>query len=119
MVEAENLDRESVAQESMAQEAEALYVGRVELGEGVLNVRSEPGGSVIGQLQKGDLVNVLEDLGEWVKIAGAGTEGFAAKRYICFAQSVQRMRLVIEDEAGNAFVLEGGFVLRMTDGPID
>ena len=96
-----------------------LYTGRVEIGGGTLNVRSAPGGAVIGQLGKGEMVDVLEDEGEWLKIAWEGGHGYVAKRYICFAGSAQKTQLVIEDEAGNVFAAEGNIRIRMASGPID
>ena len=100
------------------QETQCLYVGRVEVS-GTLNVRDAPGGSVIGSLARGQEVDVLSDEGEWVKIACAGGTGYAAKRYICFAQAKQEARIVITDEEGFAFTPVGGFTLRIAAGPID
>ena len=100
------------------QEAGCLYMGRVET-KGTLNVRAAPGGSIIGSLSPGDEVEVLRDEGEWVEIAFRGGTGYAAKRYICFAQAKQDARIVITDEEGNAFAPAGGFTLRITSGPVD
>lgn len=100
------------------QEEKCLYMGRVEVS-GMLNVRDAPGGSVIGKLAPGETVDVLSDEGEWVRIAHAGGVGYAAKRYICFAQAKQEARMVITDEEGLAFVPVGGFTVRVTAGPVD
>lgn len=102
----------------MQQEAKALYVGRVEVS-GMLNVRAAPGGSVIGCLAPGEEVDVLSDEGEWVEIAYKNGMGYAAKRYICFAQAKQEARIVITDEEGIAFTPAGGFTLRIASGPVD
>ena len=99
-------------------ETQCLYVGRVEAG-GRLNVRSAPGGSVIGSLARGDEVDVLRDEGEWVEIAFEGATGYAAKRYICFARAKQEARIIITDEEGIAFAPAGGFTLRIVAGPVD
>lgn len=101
------------------QEKSGLYTGRVEIGRGALNVRSSPGGGIIGQIAKGERVCVLADEGEWVKIAFGDETGYAAKRYICFAESTQKPYLVIEDEKGNVFAAEGSIKMRMASGPID
>lgn len=100
------------------QEAGCLYVGRVET-KGALNVRTAPGGSIIGSLSPGDEVEVLRDEGEWVEIAFQSRTGYAAKRYVCFAQARQDARIVITDEEGNAFAPAGGFTLRIISGPVD
>ena len=100
------------------QETQGLYVGRVEVS-GMLNVRDAPDGAVIGKLAPGEEVDVLRDEGEWVEIAYAGSTGYAAKRYICFAQARQEARIIITDEEGFAFVPVGGFTLRMEAGPVD
>ena len=101
------------------EQTERLYTGRVELGRGTLNVRDAPQGRVIGQLKSGEMVDVLEDMGEWVRIASDTGEAYAAKRYIYFAQAAEAARFVIEDEAGHAFAPEGGFSVRLASGPID
>lgn len=100
------------------QETQGLYVGRVEVS-GMLNVRDAPDGAVIGKLAPGEEVDVLRDEGEWVEIAYVGGTGYAAKRYICFAQARQEARIIITDEEGFAFVPVGGFTLRMEAGPVD
>ena len=105
-------------QEDAGQE-NRLYTARVETDGGMLNVRDAPGGRVIGSLAPGEEVGVLCDEGEWAEIAyGSGT-GYAAKRYLCFAQSSQTVRIIIEDEEGNAFAPVGGFTLRLSAGPVD
>ena len=98
---------------------ESLYTGQVELNSGKLNVRDNPDGKVIAQLERGSMVEVLLDKGEWVKIGFEGGTGYAAKQYICFVQAKQEMRLVIEDEEGNTYTPKGGFTLRTATGPID
>lgn len=98
---------------------DCLYTGRVELSRGTLNVRDAPEGRVTGQLSSGETVAVLEDNGEWVRIAYDTGEGYAAKRYIYFVQADAAARLVIEDEAGHAFAPEGGISVRIASGPID
>jgi len=101
------------------EQMESLYTGRVELRSGKLNVRDNPEGKVIHQLEAGSMVEVLLDEGEWVKIGFEGGIGYAAKQYICFAQAKQEVRLVIEDEEGKAYTPKGGFTLRIASGPID
>ena len=98
---------------------ESLYVGRVEVKQGTLNMRSEPQGPVMAQLSAGELVDVLADEGEWVRIACGAGEGYAAKRYILFAQAKTQARLVIEDDQGRIFTPEGGAAVRIASGPID
>ena len=97
----------------------ALYTGRVALESGVLNVRSEPGGSVIGSVSDGTEVNVLADFGEWVQIEYAGGAGYAAKRYICFVRAQQHVQLVVEDGEGKTFLPVGGITARIVTGEID
>ncbi|MBQ2833918.1 MAG: SH3 domain-containing protein [Clostridia bacterium] len=94
-----------------------LYLGRVELSGGKLNIRARPGGEVIDALENGREVQVITDEGEWLGIAyGEQKAGFAAKRYIVFVSAAQRARLVIEDEAGNCFAPEGGVTVRLEEG---
>jgi len=97
----------------------ALYTGRAALDSGVLNVRSEPGGTVIGSITDGTEVNVLADFGEWVQIEHAGSTGFAAKRYICFVRAQQHAQLVVEDGEGHTFLPAGGMTARIVTGEID
>lgn len=96
-----------------------LYTGRAQLDSGVLNVRSEPGGSVIGAVKSGEEVQVLADLGEWVQIEHAGVTGFAAKRYICFVKGTQDTRLFVTDENGKTFLAEGDVTVKIVSGEID
>lgn len=100
--------------------AEVLYIGRVETSSGALNVRETPGGSVMGMLEKGQEVTVLGEEGQWLTIAYGEGIGYAAKAYIAFAKSAQQTaRIVIEDEAGNVFIPQGGYAARLAAGPID
>ena len=96
-----------------------LYTGRVELSSGVLNVRSEPGGSVIGAVKGGEEVDVLADLGEWAQIEHAGITGFAAKRYICFVRAEQDARLALSDSEGRTFFPQGDVTVKIVSGEID
>ena len=97
----------------------ALYTGRVELTSGVLNVRSEPEGSVIGAVKGGEEVEVLADLGEWAQIEHAGVSGFAAKRYICFVRAAQDARLIVVDGSGKAFEATGDVTVKVVSGEFD
>jgi len=101
------------------EEKKTLYTGRVVLDGGVLNVRSEPGGSVIGTIENGAQVEVLGDEGEWLVIAYAQEAGCVAKRYVRFEGVTQNVQVVIEDEAGNTFLPGGGFAVRVVMGAID
>jgi len=50
-----------------------------------LNIREKPdiSSAVIGQLKKGDIVEVYNDLGEWLQIFNNGQHrGFVVKQYI-------------------------------------
>lgn len=100
--------------------AEALYTGRVETRGGVLNVRSAPGGEVIGQLAPGEEAAVLGEKDEWLQIAYGEGIGYVSKRFMVWAKSAeQTARLIIEDEKGNVFMPEGGFTVKLAAGPID
>lgn len=96
-----------------------LYTGRVEIQGGVLNVRSAPGGLVTGTLEKGSEVQVLADGGAWVEIAYSGGSGYAAKQYIVFVKAAADARLVVTDEQGHAFPIEGEATIRIAAGAID
>lgn len=96
-----------------------LYTGRVEIQSGVLNVRSAPGGPVIGMLERGDEVQVLCDGGAWVEIAYGGGSGYAAKQYIVFMKAAADARMVVTDGQGNAFPIEGEATIRIAAGAID
>lgn len=96
-----------------------LYTGRVEIQSGVLNVRSTPGGPVIGTLQRGDEVQVLADGGAWAEIAYDGGTGYAAKQYIVFQAAPTDVRLVVTDETGHAFTIGGEATIRAAAGAID
>ena len=101
-------------------QSEALYIGRVDTRSGALNVRGTPGGSVIGTIARGESVRVIGEEGEWLAIEYGGEIGYAAKRFIQWAQGTQETaRLVIEDEEGNTFLPKGAFSVRLADGPID
>lgn len=96
-----------------------LYMGRVEIGSGVLNVRSAPEGGVIGTLDRGETVQVLADDGDWLCVGFGGGSGYVAKRYVCFDAPAAAPRLVIEDEEGNVFTPVGSIWLRAGAGEID
>ena len=113
-------DRAESRTENRTEETGMLYTGRVETQGGALNVRQTPGGSVIGQIERGQQVEVLGDTGKWLAIAYGGGLGYAAKEYIVFEGSAQKgARMVIEDEAGRTFIPEGGYTVRLAEGPID
>ena len=97
-----------------------LYTGRVKTSGGVLNVRSTPGGPVVGTLASGDEVEVLADEGAWVRISyGAMEEGYVSKQYVIFKQAASDARLVVTDEEGNAFALGSEATVRIVSGEID
>ncbi len=55
----------------------------VTMNSGTLNIRSVPGGGVIGSLNNGEDVQVLSESGAWVRIAAAGgREGWVAAQYL-------------------------------------
>lgn len=49
-----------------------------------LNVRSQPNteSDVLGKLTKGDIVNILQELTDWLKINYKGSEAFIYKQYV-------------------------------------
>ena len=96
-----------------------LYTGRVELDSGVLNVRTQPGGEVIGTIAGGEEVGVLGENGDWLEIVHGEGTAYAAKKYIRFVKAQQDARLIIEDDAGNVFIPVGGFAARIVSGAID
>lgn len=59
-------------------------VGRVNLASGTLNVRAAPGMSsrVVGTLQNGDIVLILQSLPGWEYIRAGNVSGYVASRYI-------------------------------------
>lgn len=98
----------------------ALYIGRTETRGGALNVRRAPGGSVIGQLANGEEVPVLGAEGQWLQIEYDGGIGYVSRSFMTWARSAQQAaRLIIEDDAGNVFMPEGGFTVKTAEGPID
>lgn len=98
---------------------DVLYTGRVELTGGVLNVRSEPGGSVIGQIKGGEEVGVLADLGEWAEIAYGEKSGFVAKQYVRFESVKQHPKIVVEGADGKTLISEGPLAIRLCEGAVD
>lgn len=69
------------AEEAMA--AAALgALGRVITKTDPLSLRNAPDGSIITVIPKGSTVAVLEEIGEWYRVAFGGVIGYAAKRYI-------------------------------------
>jgi hypothetical protein len=48
----------------------------------ILNLRSSPNGSVIGQLTKNTAVDILEDSGDWLKVNAGGQVGFVSAQFI-------------------------------------
>ena len=100
--------------------APALYIGRAETRGGALNVRQAPGGGVIGQLTPGEEAPVLGEEGQWLQIAYGDGIGYVSRSFMVWARSAEgTARLIIEDDAGNVFMPEGGFTLRMAEGPVD
>lgn len=100
--------------------AQALYIGRVDTRSGALNVRQTPGGSVIGQIERGAEVPVLGEEGQWLQIAHGDGIGYVSRSFMAFArQAGQAARLIVEDDEGNVFIPKGGFSVRMAEGPID
>lgn len=100
--------------------AQALYIGHVKTAGGGLNIRRTPGGGVIGMLEAGEEVTVLGDEGAWLAIAYGSGIGYASKAYIVYEKAEEEsMRFVIEDDAGNVFIPEGGYSVKMASGPID
>lgn len=55
-----------------AKKKEGVVVG------GTLNVRNAPGGSIIGSLQSGDVIEILEEQDEWYKI----DKGFVMAKFV-------------------------------------
>lgn len=96
-----------------------LYTGRVETKSGVLNVRSAPGGAVVGMLVSGDEVQVLSDEGAWVTIPYGSSEGYVSKQYIIFQQAATDVRLVVTDEEGHAVAIGSEATVRIAAGAID
>jgi len=61
----------------------------------VLNIRKLPtsNGDIIGKLKKGDIVNVLKELNEWIRIIYNGKEAYVAKQYV----SLNDVPLVVDN----------------------
>jgi len=98
----------------------AIYIGRVETRGGELNVRQAPGGDVFGRLAPGEEAAVLGEDGQWLQIAYGDGIGYVSKSFMSWARSAQQpARLIIEDEAGNVFMPEGGFTVKAATGPVD
>ena len=51
------------------------------------NVRAEAGGTVIGRVERGEIVQIVEQVGDWmhVRIEGDGVEGFVHRSLIAEA----------------------------------
>lgn len=82
--------------------------GIVRTQGGRLNVRRRPDGEVIGQLENGCEVQILDQEGDWLRIVWGEEGGYAAAAYISREATGER-RLRIVDEAGNVFEPVGGF----------
>lgn len=114
------IDRAAADEGKKNDAGQALYTGRVKTEIGGLNVRRTPGGEVIGMLERGEEVAVLGDEGTWLTIEYGDGIGYVSKMYIAYEKEAKETtRLVIEDEAGNVFIPEGGYSVRMATGPID
>lgn len=61
-------------------------VGTVSVTSGNLNVRNQPNtnSQVIGKLQNGDRVNIIERINNWFKISNENLSGYVNSRYIIF-----------------------------------
>ena len=61
-----------------------IPAGRVRLASGTLNVRSAPSenAAVVGTLQNGEIVLILQTLPGWDYVRADGTTGYAASQYI-------------------------------------
>lgn len=53
-----------------------------------LNLRTSPGGSVIGSLSNGTTVNILGTSGSWYKVTANGKSGYVSSAYISNSQSI-------------------------------
>ncbi|OAA93756.1 SH3 domain-containing protein [Clostridium coskatii] len=53
-----------------------------------LNLRTSPGGSVIGSLANGTAVNILGTSGSWYKVTANGKSGYVSSSYISNSQSI-------------------------------
>lgn len=60
--------------------SDAVSVGEVTVD--VLNVRADPGGTLIGQVPLGTQLQVENDLGDWSEVRFNGGRGFVASRYL-------------------------------------
>lgn len=112
--------RDEAKEGNAADAAQALYIGRVDTRSGALNVRQAPGGSVIGQIERGAEAPVLGEEGQWLQIAYGGGIGYVSRSFMAFAKHAEpAARLIIEDDEGNVFIPKGGFSVKMALGPID
>ena len=59
-------------------------MGIVSINSGNLNVRSGPSinTDIVGKLQNGDTVEVLENENDWFKIRSDGLSGYVSSRFI-------------------------------------
>ncbi len=87
----------------------------VKTAGGKLNVRQEPDGRVIGQLESGSEIEILEEAGEWLRIHfGESRSGYVFAAYIS-RQAAMKKRMRIVDEAGNIYDMEGAFTVRVIE----
>lgn len=64
-----------------------------------LNLRTKPSISSVskGKFYNGTPVQVLEDLGEWVKVSVSGLEGYMLKEYITFGEDMLNVQSAFPD----------------------
>ncbi|MEM6725478.1 MAG: SH3 domain-containing protein, partial [Bacteroidota bacterium] len=100
---------------------ESRRTGRVKVEGDNLNVRQGPGTrfSIVGKLQNGDTVEIIDSQGVWFKLNASGNEEqWVHSHYITFEEYpkgiVTSEKLVVRDGPGTNF----SKILRLTEGDI-
>lgn len=81
MKETKLYEAEAVVEEKPVEEKKPVKKAKKKEGVvvgGTLNIRNTPGGSIIGSLQNGDVIEILEEQNEWYKI----DKGFVMAKFV-------------------------------------
>ncbi|OAA91969.1 SH3 domain-containing protein [Clostridium ljungdahlii] len=85
-----------------------------------LNLRTSPGGSVIGSLANGTAVNILGTSGSWYKVTANGKSGYVSSSYISNSQSIVATAASVQSTAlktGTVTLSSKSSVLNLRSNP--
>ena len=97
---------------------EVLYEARVITQEDPLTLRATAGGRKVGEIPKGETVEVLAE-GEWALVRYGDKRGYASAQYLEKIEAEEpeyaklTVRTIIEDSAGRIWEPIGGFSVRV------